>query len=70
MGFNKQRRNVTCNLLLSLKQEARSLIKAPGPRLRHGEQGVLAWGGQQGWPRGLRDGTVVTLGRAQASGQG
>lgn len=40
MGFNKQRRNVTCNLLLSLKQEARSLIKAPGPRFRHGEQGV------------------------------
>lgn len=44
MGFNKHCRNVTCNLLFSLKQEAKSLITAAGCHLWHCE--VLA---ERGW---------------------
>lgn len=51
MGFNKHSRNVTCNLLLSLKQEAKSLIKALGS-LYQSQQvaGCWLWGeaGQAG----------------------
>lgn len=46
MGFNKHSRNVTCNLLLSLKQEAKSLIKAPGSRISHGKRGDAGCGGR------------------------
>lgn len=52
MGFNKHRRNVTCNLLFSLKQEAKSLITVAGCRLWHCE--VLAVGGGDGTSPRLR----------------
>lgn len=45
MGFNKHSCNVTCNLLLSLKQEAKSLIKAPGsPYQSQQVVGCWLWG--------------------------
>lgn len=58
MGFNKHSRNVTCNLLLSLKQEAKSLIKAPGSLYQsrqaggcwlRGEAGQAGCRGMQSW---------------------
>lgn len=65
MGFNKHRRNVTCNLLFSLKQEAKSLITVAGCRLWHCE--VLAGGGG-GWHVPQTEGLVLALGFGYALG--
>lgn len=54
MGFNKHSRNVTCNLLLSLKQEAKSLIKAPGS-LYQSQQVAGCWLWGEAGQAGCRD---------------